>query len=259
MSVSGLTSTPPPEPAAAQDAAVEVPAHQSALAQFCHRYALLFAWAATIVLFGLLEPESFLQIQNFTSIFNSAGGFGCIDMLSRPYPHLQRVPILSAASVLSLSAMLIAVLNAQLEVPVGWAILVAIAAGVLVGTINGILVVVVGVKLNHCHPRHGLAGQRNHPVDQPQQHDFGDFQHPRELCDRPAVLRYLSRLRLCRFDCSRALVIPDLYPARTTIAVRRAWTARSTAFRACRRSTSLWCHGRGLISRSDRRRALRRY
>jgi ribose transport system permease protein len=71
MSVSDLTSKPPPEPAAAQGATVVVPARQSALAQFCHRYALLFAWAATIALFSLLEPDSFLQIQNFTSIFNS--------------------------------------------------------------------------------------------------------------------------------------------------------------------------------------------
>ncbi len=145
MSVSGLTSKPPPEPAAAQDAAVELPAHQSALAQFCHRYALLFAWAATIVLFGLLEPESFLQIQNFTSIFNSQAVLvvlTCSLVLTLTSSEYD----LSAASVLSLSAMLIAVLNAQLEVPVGWAILVAIAAGVLVGTINGILVVVVGVE-----------------------------------------------------------------------------------------------------------------
>ena len=145
MSVSGLTSKPPPEPAAAQDAAVVVPAHQSALAQFCHRYALLFAWAATIALFGLLEPESFLQIQNFTSIFNSQAVLvvlTCSLVLTLTSSEYD----LSAASVLSLSAMLIAVLNAQLGVPVGWAILVAIAAGVLVGTINGILVVVVGVE-----------------------------------------------------------------------------------------------------------------
>jgi ribose transport system permease protein len=144
MSVSDLTSKPPPEPAAAQGAAV-VPARQSALAQFCHRYALLFAWAATIALFSLLEPDSFLQIQNFTSIFNSQAVLvvlTCSLVLTLTSSEYD----LSAASVLSLSAMLIAVLNAQLQVPVGWAILAALAAGVLVGTINGILVVVVGIE-----------------------------------------------------------------------------------------------------------------
>jgi ribose transport system permease protein len=145
MSVSDLTSKPPPEPAAVGDAAVAVPARQSALAQFCHRYALLFAWAATIALFGVLEPNSFLQIQNFTSIFNSQAVLvvlTCSLVLTLTSSEYD----LSAASVLSLSAMLIAVLNAQLQVPVGWAILVALAAGVLVGTINGVLVVVVGVE-----------------------------------------------------------------------------------------------------------------
>jgi ribose transport system permease protein len=145
MSVSDLTSKPPPEPAAAQGATVVVPARQSALAQFCHRYALLFAWAATIALFSLLEPDSFLQIQNFTSIFNSQAVLvvlTCSLVLTLTSSEYD----LSAASVLSLSAMLIAVLNAQLQVPVGWAILVALAAGILVGTINGILVVVVGIE-----------------------------------------------------------------------------------------------------------------
>lgn len=43
--------------------------------------------------------------------------------------------------------MLIAVLNAQMGVPIGFAILAAIMAGLLVGAINGILVVVIGIEL----------------------------------------------------------------------------------------------------------------
>ena len=139
MNVSGPTSPPPRETAA------PAPARQSGLAQFCHRYALLFAWAATIAIFAAVEPDSFLQIQNFTSIFNSQAVLvvlTCslvITLTSSEYD-------LSAASVLSLSAMLIAVLNAQLHVAIGWAILASLAAGLLVGTINGVLVVVVGIE-----------------------------------------------------------------------------------------------------------------
>jgi ribose transport system permease protein len=135
MNVSVPTSPPPPETAA----------RASIIGPFVHRYALLFAWAITIAIFGVLEPDSFLQIQNFTSIFNSQAVLvvlTCSLVLTLTSSEYD----LSAASVLSLSAMLIAVLNAQHGVPVGWAILVAIAAGVLVGTINGVLVVIIGIE-----------------------------------------------------------------------------------------------------------------
>ncbi|WP_158923868.1 ABC transporter permease [Acidisphaera sp. S103] len=136
MNVSGPTSPAPREVAATR---------QNAVARFCHRFALLFAWALTIVLFGVLEPDSFLQLQNFTSIFNSQAVLvvlTCslvVTLTSSEYD-------LSAASVLSLSAMLIAILNTQQAVPIGWAIVVALLAGLVVGAINGILVVVIGVE-----------------------------------------------------------------------------------------------------------------
>ena len=141
------TSPAPPDHAAAlrPPEASAGPARQGAFGKFCHRYALLFAWAILIAVFGVIEPDSFLQIQTFTSMFNSQAVLvvlTCslvVTLTSSEYD-------LSAASVLSLSAMLIAVLNAQMQVPIGWAILAALAAGLVVGTINGILVVVVGVE-----------------------------------------------------------------------------------------------------------------
>jgi ribose transport system permease protein len=145
MSVSDPTSPAPPDATTAAASAGPIPARRGAVVQFCHRYALLFAWAILIGLFGLLEPGSFLQFQNFTSIFNSQAVLvvlTCSLVLTLTASEYD----LSAASVLSLSAMVVAVLNAQLQVPIGWAILGALAAGVLVGTINGILVVVVGIE-----------------------------------------------------------------------------------------------------------------
>jgi ribose transport system permease protein len=151
MNVSGPTSPPPLKspagrpPDEAVTAAPAIPTRQSGFGQFCHRYALLFAWAATVAIFGVVEPDSFLQIQNFTSIFNSQAvlvvlTFSLVITLTASEYDL------SAASVLSLSAMLVAVLNAQLHVAIGWSILAAFAAGILVGMINGVLVVVVGIE-----------------------------------------------------------------------------------------------------------------
>jgi ribose transport system permease protein len=139
MNVSGPTSPTPPERAVAS------PRRESGFARFCHRFALLFAWVLTIALFSVLEPGSFLQFQNFTSIFNSQAVLvvlTCslvVTLTSSEYD-------LSAASVLSLSAMLVAVLNAQHGVPIGWAILAAVAAGMAVGAINGVLVVAIGIE-----------------------------------------------------------------------------------------------------------------
>lgn len=142
MNVSDPTS-PARHNVAAADA--RGPARPGALAQFCHRYALLFAWAILIAIFGAIEPGSFLQVQNFTSMFNSQAVLvvlSCSLVLTLTASEYD----LSVASVLSLSAMLIAILNAQMQVPIGWAIIAALAAGLLVGTINGVLVVVVGVE-----------------------------------------------------------------------------------------------------------------
>jgi ribose transport system permease protein len=140
MNVSGPTSQVPPDAVAS-----DTKSSRGGIAAFAHRYALLIAWALIIVLFGVVEPDSFLQWQNFTSIFNSQAVqvvLTCSLVMTLTASEYD----LSAASVLSLSAMLIAVLNAQMGVPVGYAILVSLAVGLLVGTINGILVVVIGIE-----------------------------------------------------------------------------------------------------------------
>ena len=139
MNVSGPTS--PVQP----DANAVAPVRQNAIGAFAHRYALLIAWALTIVLFGAIEPASFLQFTNFTSIFNSQAVqvvLTCALVITLTASEYD----LSAASVLSLSAMIIAVLNAQMGVPIGLAIVAALAVGLLIGAINGILVVVIGIE-----------------------------------------------------------------------------------------------------------------
>lgn len=150
MSVSGPTFPPPPKSSAVRSrdqSAASTPrlARHSGFGRFCHRYALLFAWAVTIAIFSVVEPDSFLQVENFASMFNSQAVLVVLT-LSLVITLTASEYDLSVASVLSLSAMLVAILNAQLHVAIGWAILAAFAAGIAVGTINGVLVVIVGIN-----------------------------------------------------------------------------------------------------------------
>jgi branched-subunit amino acid ABC-type transport system permease component len=52
---------------------------------------------------------------------------------------------LSVASVVSLSAMLVAILNVNRGWPIGWAIAVALLAGLLVGVVNGAVIVLLEI------------------------------------------------------------------------------------------------------------------
>lgn len=109
------------------------------------RYALVGAWAIVIVVFGVIEPETFLSSANFTSIFGSQAVLVVLT-LALLIPLTAGDYDLSIASVVSLSAMIVATLNAQRGLPIGFAILVALAAGVLVGVINGTIMVTLRIE-----------------------------------------------------------------------------------------------------------------
>jgi ribose transport system permease protein len=108
------------------------------------RYGLLAVWAIVIAVFGILRPDTFMTSANFSTILGSQAvlvvlALGVtITLTTGDYD-------LSIAGVLSLSAMLIAVLNAQHGWPIWAAILAALAAGAVVGLINGMFVLVFGV------------------------------------------------------------------------------------------------------------------
>jgi ribose transport system permease protein len=113
-------------------------------ADLAERYALLAAWGIVIAVFGVLEPDTFLSSANFTSIFGSQTAL-VILTLALLIPLTAGDYDLSVAGVLGLSAMTIAVLNAQHGVPLGISIAIAIGVGALIGLINGILI--VGLKI----------------------------------------------------------------------------------------------------------------
>jgi ribose transport system permease protein len=113
--------------------------------QFAGRFGLLIAWVGVIVLFGAIEPDTFLTTANFQTILGSQTVLVFV-ALGLLLPLTTGDYDLSVAAVLTLSAMVVALLNAERGWPVGLAILVALAAGAAVGAGNGLLVTVLGLE-----------------------------------------------------------------------------------------------------------------
>jgi ribose transport system permease protein len=103
------------------------------------RLTLPVAWALVIILFGALEADTFLTAANFETIFGSQAVLVVLT-LGLLFPLTAGDYDLSVASVLTMSAMIVALLNVNQGWPVGLAIVAALAASVLVGVVNGVLV-----------------------------------------------------------------------------------------------------------------------
>jgi ribose transport system permease protein len=111
-------------------------------AELGRRGGLVVAWVAVVVIFGVLEPNTFLTAANFQTIFGSQAvllvlTLGLLVVLTAGDYDL------SIASVLTLSAMVVALLNVEHGWPIGWAIVAALVSGVAVGAVNGALVVLL--------------------------------------------------------------------------------------------------------------------
>jgi ribose transport system permease protein len=112
--------------------------------ELARRAALPAAWVAVIVLFGALEPSTFLTSANFQTIFGSQAVLAIV-ALALLFPLTAGDYDLSIAAVVSLAAMVTAVLNVNEGWPLLPAVIVALASGALVGALNGAVVVMLGV------------------------------------------------------------------------------------------------------------------
>jgi ribose transport system permease protein len=106
--------------------------------------ALPIAWVAVVIVFGILKPDTFLTGANLSSILASQAVLVVVT-LALIIPLTAGDYDLSVASVVGLSAMLVAILNVNLGWPVGLALLSALGAGLLVGLVNGALVVLLQI------------------------------------------------------------------------------------------------------------------
>ena len=116
----------------------------SALTHLAYRYAILLAWVAIIVIFGALRPGTFLSAANFQTIFGSQAVL-LITTLGLLFPLAAGEFDLSIGGTIGFTTALIAVLNVNNHVPVGYAVIIALIAGLAIGATNAFFTVVVGV------------------------------------------------------------------------------------------------------------------
>lgn len=102
------------------------------------RFGLIIVWVFLIALFGYLQPSTFLTWTNLSTILGSQAVL-VILTLGLIIPLIANDFDLSIAYTMTFSSMLIAVLNVNHGVGIGWAILAALAAGSIIGLLNGLL------------------------------------------------------------------------------------------------------------------------
>jgi ribose transport system permease protein len=104
-------------------------------ARLAEAFALLGATVALGALFGVLVPGIFLSWNNISTMLGSQAVLVALS-LALIIPLTAGDFDLSIASTLTLSAMLVAVLNAQMGWPLAGAMAVALTAGFVVGVVN---------------------------------------------------------------------------------------------------------------------------
>ncbi len=112
--------------------------------RFVERFALLGAWLAVIVGFAVALPGSFLSWTNFSVMFTTQAP-GAILALALIVPLTAGDYDLSVGAMVTLSAILIGVLNVWAEIPIGWTLAITLLAGALVGAVNAFFVVALRI------------------------------------------------------------------------------------------------------------------
>lgn len=103
------------------------------------RFALVGAWLLLIIIFGALMPDSFLSWRSFSTLFGSQAILVVLT-LAIIIPLTSGDFDLSGASTLTMSCMLIAVLNVKLGWPIVPVILIALLSGIIIGAVNAFFV-----------------------------------------------------------------------------------------------------------------------
>ncbi|UHS63141.1 ABC transporter permease [Agrobacterium vaccinii] len=119
--------------------AITAPKSRFTLKTEGERFALVGAWLLLIVIFGALMPDSFLSWRSFSTLFGSQAILVVLT-LAIIIPLTSGDFDLSGASTLTMSCMLIAVLNVKLGWPIVPVILIALLSGIVIGAVNAFFV-----------------------------------------------------------------------------------------------------------------------
>ena len=145
MSEQPGAAAPVDEERVAERVRANVRAHLT-LSDFIQRYALVFVWGIVVLIFSVLPSTS----STFPTVANFAGIFGTqavilICALALLVPLVAGDYDLSVAANVMLSAMTVAILNAQHHWNIYLCIAIALAVGAAVGAINGGIVILLGI------------------------------------------------------------------------------------------------------------------
>jgi ribose transport system permease protein len=115
------------------------------LKDLAQRFALPVAWLVLIIGFGIANPGVFLTAATFQSMLGSQAVL-LVLTLALIVPLTAGDYDLSVAGVLTLSAMMIAILNVQHGWPIWAAIGAALLMALVVGLVNGLVMVFFGIE-----------------------------------------------------------------------------------------------------------------
>lgn len=108
------------------------------------RYGLVLTWVLVIAGFGALRPQTFLTVANLSAVLGSQAVIAVLS-LGVLLPMTTGDFDLSVASVLTLSAMVVAVLNVDHHMAIGVAVALALVIGAGIGLFNGLLTTSLGI------------------------------------------------------------------------------------------------------------------
>jgi ribose transport system permease protein len=113
--------------------------------EMIQRVALPVAWLLLIAGFGIANPHVFLTAATFQTMLGSQAVL-LVLTLALIVPLTAGDYDLSVAGVLTLSAMMVAILNVQHGWPIWAAIIAALVMGLVVGLVNGLIMVFFGIE-----------------------------------------------------------------------------------------------------------------
>jgi ribose transport system permease protein len=144
MSSSATEPSPGVGSAATDDAPPSRRPRRSLTGDVAQRFALVGCWIVMIAVFGLVLGDTFLSWSNFGNMF-SAQTVLLVLALGLIVPLTSGDFDLSIASVLTVTGILIAVLNVNHGWSIWAAIAVALVAALVIGLINGLLIVLFDI------------------------------------------------------------------------------------------------------------------